>query len=277
MSELTLKEHYELDGGTFNVAAFFNGYVTELAGTYVPPQRAREGDAHFSHYMNREESKARRLAGTCEIYVYKDSGDTELQFSVKAGLIFHRGLLYVYAGGTGIGGLVAGASRYIWANLLPDKTVTIEVGAALPTAPNVIVLAHIAAPASGHWRPSQITRWVSRHAASAAGGAIWSVEVPITYQSVGVIPVATVRAGARIHRITTVVETAFNGTTPTIKYGDAGDDDRLVGTGFVNLGVVEKYIAQPFHKYAAETPVIATLAIGGAPSQGAATIIMEHS
>lgn len=266
------------NGGSFDYSAFFNRNVTEFAGRYIAPAGSESGpNNHYIHFLNFVEHMSRRIDGTFKGYVHKADDDDDLEFSVEPFTHVHRGLVYAYAGGNNIAGLVAGATRYVWANLLPDKTVTIEVGAALPTSPHVLILAAIAAPAAGPWRPQHLSRLIDRHSASANNGLVWSVETPFTYLSAGVIPIATVRAGARIHRITTLVETSFNGTTPQIRIGDAGDDDRLVVVGFVNLGVVEKYLAQPFYKYAAETAVFATLAIGGAPTQGVGTIILEHS
>lgn len=278
MAEQLFSEQYFQDGGSFDELTFFsNTPRPELAGLLIPPATASGPNNHRQHFLNMLEFLSRRWSSTFKGYVYKADTDGDLEFSVPSFTKDHRGLTYIYAGGTAIGGLVAGATRYIWANLLPDKTVTIEVGAVLPATTHAIILAAIAAPATGPWRPNHITRMADRHGASSSAGQVFTVETPFTYQDVGTISLGKVRAGGRIHRITTVVETAFNGVTPAVKYGDAGDDDRLVATGFVNLTVVEKYIAQPFHLYAAETEVIATLAIGGSPSQGAGTVIMEHS
>lgn len=275
--EQLFSEQYFQGGGSFDDLAFFGGKRDELASIYVPPATASGPNNHRLHFLNMLEFLSRRWSSTFKGYVYKADTDGDLEFSVPPFTKDHRGLTYSYAGGNAIGGLVAGATRYIWANLLPGKTVTIEVGAALPATTHAIILAAIAAPAAGPWRPNHITRMTDRHGAASSGGNLFTIETPFTYQNVGTISLGKVRAGGRIHRITTVVETPFNGTTPTVKYGDAGDDDRLVVTGFTNLTVVEKYIAQPFHLYAAETEVIGTLAIGGAPSQGEATVIMEHS
>jgi hypothetical protein len=75
--------------------------------------------------------------------------------------------------------------------------------------------------------------------------------------------------------ITVNVTQAFNGTTPELKIGDSGDDDRHMTVDEVDLETVGKYVVHLYHKYGASTQVVANLAIGGTPSAGQCDIVMN--
>lgn len=274
MSELTYSEHIDLEG-TFDDSLYFGGYISELLARYNPAKDAGQNNAHFKEFINFYESLLRLSSSIFRGYVYKDSADAALQFSVRPFTLIHRGLVCTYAGGTALGPVTAGATRYIYADLSAAPTVTIAVAAALPATPHA-ALASIAAPASGNWLPQHLSRISDRHAARTWGGAKHMVKKAFTYQTSSPISVGYVPAGSTIVRAVVRVETTFNGTTPQVKLGDAGDDDRLMVVGDSNLGAVNKYIVQPYVDYAAQTELIATLSIGGSPSQGAATLFVEH-
>lgn len=68
------------------------------------------------------------------------------------------------------------------------------------------------------------------------------------------------------------VTTAFDGSSPTIEIGDAGDADRFVVTGDVDLETVGVYIVDLFYRYGAQTQVTTTITASGA-SQGTCDVL----
>jgi hypothetical protein len=86
----------------------------------------------------------------------------------------------------------------------------------------------------------------------------------------------TVRANAvgRAVRVKVAVTTAFDGTNPTLQIGDAGDSDRLMTTGEVNLKVIGLYVSECFYDYTVATNIVAAYAADSSAA-GAASITVE--
>jgi hypothetical protein len=85
-----------------------------------------------------------------------------------------------------------------------------------------------------------------------------------------------VPAKAHIQQIIVKVNTAFNGTTPSLIVGDAGDDDRLVKTtDSVDLTSVDETHVFRWHKYTSSTQLTALISAPGA-TQGDVNIIVFY-
>lgn len=78
-----------------------------------------------------------------------------------------------------------------------------------------------------------------------------------------------------VEMVTVNVTQAFNGTTNELKIGDAGDDDRHMTVVEVDLETVGKYVVHLYHRYGADTQVLANLAITGTPTAGQCDIVMN--
>lgn len=85
----------------------------------------------------------------------------------------------------------------------------------------------------------------------------------------------TIKANAtgRAVRVIVNVTTAFDGTAPTLKIGDAGVTDRLMATTEVDLKTIGIYIADCYYTYAT-TNIIATY-VQDSSTVGAATIEVQ--
>jgi len=70
------------------------------------------------------------------------------------------------------------------------------------------------------------------------------------------------------------VTTTFDGTTPVLKIGDSGDDDRFALTTDSDLTTAGLYQKATIYTFSGATQLVANLAIGGSPSQGACDIIV---
>jgi hypothetical protein len=82
---------------------------------------------------------------------------------------------------------------------------------------------------------------------------------------------------AVVLRVTAYVDQIFDGTTPVLEVGDAGDADRHMTTAENDLLTVGKYITDTYHLVTANNQLLATLTIGGVPTQGSVHIIVEYS
>ena len=275
MAELKLSEQQVLNGGAHSTGALLGGFIGMLDGVYMPPLDATDGDAHHDvSFVDMMETIARRLATTSAARVYKDSEDTALQFSVAPFSVVFRGLLCTFAGQINIDGLAASTTKYIYADLSLAPTVTIGVGDAWPATPHLRIDV-ITAPATGHWLEQHRVRHLREQAVQPVGGQISGLRSDLTFASGASIAVATVPADAMVGNCQVIVTTAFNGTAPTLKIGDATDDDRHATTAEIDLTAVGTHGAWRLHKYAAQTDVIAALDIDGSTA-GEAVIVMEQ-
>lgn len=277
MAELLLSEHDVLNGAAFVPANYLGGNIAAEEGRYLPSRSAQINGTHEVAWLNMYDSLMRRLRNASAVYVYKDSADTALQFSVKAFSVWLGGTLCTYAGGTAIAGLSAGNTRYIWADLSNAPTVTIGVGAAWPTTVPHLRIAAIAAPASGHWLPANLTYYVADQAARPVGlRGYHTVEVAFAWNTASPVALITLPAGARVWKAGVIIETVFNGSAPLLSIGDAGDAARLLATADVNAKTAGTWSKDPYYKYAAQTTVNLYITPSTA-SQGVGTAILGVS
>lgn len=275
MAELTREQH-ELKAGSWSVNAFFGGFIAALGRLFVPNQREENSNRrHYEAIVNLMDGIDRRLSNAFSGYVYLDSTDTALQFSVTPFTIDVGGVLCIYAGAVNINGLlVAGATRYIYANLSAPPAVTIASAAAWPATPH-IKLAAIAAPASGFWLPQHLTRSTNSQAASVSGGgAAPPATLDFAFNTASPAKITRMALGVRAWSVVVVVDTAFNGAAPVMTVGDAGDNDRLVVAADVNLKVAGRYEIPTSYKFAADTDVNVYLTPDGSTA-GAASVRLE--
>lgn len=88
---------------------------------------------------------------------------------------------------------------------------------------------------------------------------------------------AEVPSGAESAIVFVQVKTTFDGTTPVLKIGDSGDDDRYMLTTDNDLTTAGLYQVATIYDFSADTQLVANLTIGGTPSQGACDIIVLFS
>lgn len=100
--------------------------------------------------------------------------------------------------------------------------------------------------------------------------------VALTYTQTGANNIgAVVPAGAVVIGAFVVVGTTFNGTTPVIALGKVGAVNEIMATTDSDLTSAGASALKLRHKlYSAETQLIATITIGGSPSQGTVDVIV---
>lgn len=86
-----------------------------------------------------------------------------------------------------------------------------------------------------------------------------------------------VPSGAECAIVLVQVKTTFDGTTPVLKIGDSGDDDRYMLTTDNDLTTAGLYQVATIYDFPGSTQLVANLTIGGTPSQGACDIIVLFS
>jgi hypothetical protein len=101
--------------------------------------------------------------------------------------------------------------------------------------------------------------------------------VDIDYTDTGANNVgAAVSANGRVSGIWINVTQVFNGTTPTLTVGDAGDADRFVTTAEVDLKTVGLYKLDASHLYSVSTQVTATL-VPDSSTTGAVNVTLHYA
>ena len=86
---------------------------------------------------------------------------------------------------------------------------------------------------------------------------------------------SAVPAGATVIGWMVQVDTLFDGTTPTLSIGDAGDDDSIATTAQIDLESTGLNTGDSWAEYISSTQVIGTLTVSGA-SQGAGKILIKY-
>lgn len=274
MAELTLSQHRSL-GGAHVPTDFMGDHIAALDGIYVPGLDANENGSCEKVTVDHIGSLARRTRNAFRGYVYKDSADTDLQFSVKPFDIWLGSILASYAGGVAIAGLSAGNTRYIWADLANAPAVTIGVGAAWPTTVPCLRIAAIAAPASGPWLPENLTSHVAPQVVRTSGMREATYTLDFAYNSGATVPLVTLPVGSRVVECKLQIDTLFNGTSPTINIGDSGSNSRFMASATAVPGSTGvKTNRDLAYKYASQTTV--NVYIGGTgASTGAATVLLK--
>ena len=272
MAELTLSEQAILNGGSWVSDVYTGGRIAALLNMYVAARNTQDAAGYCTTaWLDLLDSIAKLLANIPVVRVYKDSTDEEDEFSVAAATLPYGGLVLAYAGETNLGPMVAGADNHIWLDL-SGATVEAGFGATWPLVQH-IRLATIAMPATGHWEPDDITRLpIVQLAITNANGL--DLKKVLAFGTSSPIAVATAPADTLIGKRYVVVTTAFNGTAPTLKVGDAGDDDRLIATTDADLKTVGMYEIPGAYTYASETPIVGVYAADGSTA-GEALIILE--
>jgi hypothetical protein len=82
-------------------------------------------------------------------------------------------------------------------------------------------------------------------------------------------------ANSTVLAVSINVTQIFNGTSPTVSIGDAGDSDRFMLATGNNLKEVALFVAENSYVYSLSTQVIATYVASGS-STGAAQIIVHY-
>ena len=272
MSRLSLYEQFVASGGTFSFPAYFGGFQSLLNGIYMPSYLEGNEDGHPNAMLSLMASIGERLANSLAPVLYKDGDDDDDEFRVTVFTIQFRGHLCTLASTGPYGDLVTG-TNYIWADLSAAPTVTIAFGGAWPTTPHLKIGA-IDMPATGPWRPNDVTPAVGWQAAQPRGSALHPIRIDFDYTSGATVSASTVPAGGIVVPRMVIVHTAFDGTTPDLKVGDAGDNDSLIQTADADLTTPGKYDIDRPVKFAAQTALTAAITQGGSAA-GAASILME--
>lgn len=95
----------------------------------------------------------------------------------------------------------------------------------------------------------------------------------------GTSPVAmfTPPAGSTIRKIMVDVETAFDGASPALSVGTAGDPSRFMGTNENEIDAVGIYETAPLDEVGATPdPVVMTFAAGAGATEGLARVSVEY-
>mgnify|MGYP005806471713 CR=1 FL=1 len=122
------------------------------------------------------------------------------------------------------------------------------------------------------------TEWDDIGPAAAATKIVKSERLAFDYTDTGANNVgSSLPANAKVRGVKLNVTQIFDGTTPVVKVGDSVDDDRHMTEAENDLETVGVYQTEVAHLYGSSTQVVATVTIGGSPSQGTAELEVEYS
>jgi hypothetical protein len=88
--------------------------------------------------------------------------------------------------------------------------------------------------------------------------------------------VLDVRPGARVIGGFLLVDTVWNGTTPTLDLGDGVDPDRYTATPIALDALGLTALDVTGYKYVESDTIDGTLVVTGTPTQGSATLVIEY-
>lgn len=86
----------------------------------------------------------------------------------------------------------------------------------------------------------------------------------------------TVTAGKLIEKVAVYVVEAFDGTSPALTVGDAGDTDRLMTAGQVDPAAAGTYEVRPNHQYGTDTVITLSITPGSGASAGSGLVAIEY-
>lgn len=99
----------------------------------------------------------------------------------------------------------------------------------------------------------------------------------LAFGSSSPVSMFTLPANAVIHEIIVIVDTAFNGTAPTMTVGVAGTTSKYVGATLVDLKTAGSYTIHPTSTADASTEALIITYSADSSSAGAARIIVAYS
>lgn len=111
--------------------------------------------------------------------------------------------------------------------------------------------------------------WVDNLAASHVQAAAYDLE----FDSGASVNLLNYANSTLIDKIAVVVETAFDGSNPSVEIGVSGDTDKFVASNSIRLNKVKTYIFDVMGIEASGAQMIATFTAGGGASAGSAKII----
>ncbi|MFO0971814.1 MAG: hypothetical protein U1A27_00030 [Phycisphaerae bacterium] len=268
MARMGLIDCEELGGVSVSVDAFAGGDIAALNRLLVPRRGEQVSGDHLRAMVQLLYSMFEVYGNAAGGFIYRDSTDTNLQYSVSATDIHLGAALRTYAGAVNLGPLSAGATNYIWLDLSAEPMAIGQNTTGWPDYPH-LKLATIAAPASGAWKPSNLTRYMRRQAASplAGVGQIWPIAKEFVYNTSSPVLLGKAPAGARVYQSELRIDTTFNGS-PALTIGDSGSNNRLMASGDNTPGTAGGYTKNSGYKYTSATDINLYITQGGA-SQGA--------
>lgn len=111
---------------------------------------------------------------------------------------------------------------------------------------------------------------------AAIGGQVMYVSQAITFETSGTFNIGSAVATAkRILSVRVIVDTLFNGTTPTLEIGITGTTDLLMATTDNNLKLSDSYAKDPVYVTSGSTQFIGTY-VADSSSAGAGIIVIEY-
>tara|TARA_Y100000385_G_C13005705_1_gene599307 strand:- start:3 stop:1067 length:1065 start_codon:yes stop_codon:yes gene_type:complete len=126
--------------------------------------------------------------------------------------------------------------------------------------------------------PTQLSHLTLVSSKDSAGGDSDTLRANVTYNG-GNVTLGDVSSTSRPQEVVVDVTVAFDGTT-TINVGDDGDNDRLMGDNYMDLGTVGTYTVSPKFVYMDTLDANNTIkayVVAGTSSQGAASIMVTYS
>lgn len=122
-----------------------------------------------------------------------------------------------------------------------------------------------------------VTAWNDLAYLVGSSGAGW-IEFPFAWGDASPRPVVVAPAGKLVFAADLHVSQAFDGDTPSLTLGDAGDVDRLMQATQNDPREIATYTVSPNYRYGADTQILLTITpgIGATAGAGLLTLFIEQ-
>lgn len=101
-------------------------------------------------------------------------------------------------------------------------------------------------------------------------------ELAFSWGDVSYRKIYTADIGKLIYSIILIITEGFDGTSPLVSIGDAGDHDRLLSSDIMDLSVPGTNEVFPNYAYAARTDINIYMTAGAGGSHGTGRVVITH-
>ena len=102
-----------------------------------------------------------------------------------------------------------------------------------------------------------------------------AVEAAFAFGDATPATVTTALAGKLVYGVELYIKTPFDGASPQVVVGDAGQADRLMAASENDLTSVGGNHSTPAHAYASDTPILLSITPGAGATQGSGVIVLR--
>ena len=105
-------------------------------------------------------------------------------------------------------------------------------------------------------------------------GTSGGIEFPFSWGDASPETITTIPSGKLIYEVQVHIQTAFDGASPQLQIGDAGQADRLMQAGQLDPTQEGSYSVSPAKVYGSDTDILLTIDPGGGATAGSGLVVI---